>query len=832
MRKVCSIFCLFFFGINGFSQTPRSYTSSEILNHLKKLNVLGSVLYVAAHPDDENTRLLAYLANEKLYRTGYLSITRGDGGQNLIGDEQGVELGLIRTQELLAARRIDGAEQFFTSAYDFGFSKNPEETFRIWDKEKILADVVWVIRKFKPDVIICRFPTTGEGGHGHHTASAILAEEAFTLAADPNKYKEQFKFGVEPWQAKRLLWNAFVPGNSTATNDKFFKLDVGGYNPLLGKSYGEIAAESRSMHKSQGFGVPRTRGSQIENFKLIKGEPISNDLMEGVTTDWSRVKVTNFNATSLSRDVQTIINDYSISDPARSVKPLVKLYRNVSSLPLSYWRTQKLDEISRLVEAASGLYLEAITTQPFAVQGDSLHITTVVNNRSGVKIDSVRAALNLTGAYLDVAVAIERNKNVSEKIISFIKQDQDITSPYWLRKPLLGGRFEVSSQSLIGLPELQGLTTTFKVNIEGTDFSFVKPVLHKSNDPVKGEIYQPVNVIAPLSITATPEVLITRHGEEQPARFVVKTYKRYPGYFSLQDLNATGRAKSSPLPQVDSFKTNQKLSVNLGPVKSTVKRKLVYQYNGQSLRETADGFKIISYDHIPDILVPTTSSFTIKPVDLTIAGKRLGYIAGAGDKVPEALMQMGYDVVMLQEKDLISSVLKNFDAIVTGVRAHNVHTWLSDAHEVLMKYVQDGGVLVVQYNTNNNAGPIRSAKISPYPFNISRARITDEKAAVKFVDPAHPVLNYPNKITEADFNDWIQERSIYHAEGFEANYKPVVSMNDPGETEHKGSLIVSDYGKGRFIYTGLAFFRQLPAGVTGAYRLFANLLARPTTTSK
>ena len=280
MKKfiLCSVVLL---SLNAMAQTPSFPTSGDIYLGLKKLNVLGSVLYLAAHPDDENTRLITYFSKDRLYRTGYLSLTRGDGGQNLIGEEQGIELGLIRTQELLAARRIDGGEQFFSRAFDFGYSKSPEETFTKWDREKILSDVVWVIRKFQPDVIITRFPTTGEGGHGQHTASAILANEAFTAAADSKRFPDQLKF-VQPWQTKRILWNTFNFGSVNTTSSDQFKLDAGDYNPVLGKSYGEIAAESRSQHKSQGFGVARSRGEALEFFKTTGGNAPTNDLLDGV----------------------------------------------------------------------------------------------------------------------------------------------------------------------------------------------------------------------------------------------------------------------------------------------------------------------------------------------------------------------------------------------------------------------------------------------------------------------------------------------------------------------------------------------------------------------
>ncbi len=373
MRKILFFLFTFHFSLFTFSQSPKTYTSSEIYQQIKKLNVLGSVLYIAAHPDDENSRLLAWLANEKLYRTGYLSITRGDGGQNLIGDEQGIELGLIRTQELLSARRIDGAEQFFTRAYDFGYSKNPKETFKIWDKQKILSDVVWVIRKFQPDVIITRFPTTGEGGHGQHTASAILAEEAFDLAGDPGAFPEQFKHGVKPWKPKRLLWNTFNFGGTNTQKEDQFKIDAGGYNSLLGKSYGEIAGESRSQHKSQGFGVPRSRGPQLEYFKTIKGDAPANELMDGILTGWDRLN--NIPLKNLAED---LIKNYSFVRPENSVPQLVKFYKTLASLDGGYWRSQKMKGVLQLVEAAGGLYMEASTSQPYAVQGDSLYVSITI----------------------------------------------------------------------------------------------------------------------------------------------------------------------------------------------------------------------------------------------------------------------------------------------------------------------------------------------------------------------------------------------------------------------------------------------------------------------
>src|SRR6185312_13148653 len=386
MRRCFFLLSLSCFTQIVFCQSPKTYSSSQIFEQIKKLDVLGSVLYVAAHPDDENTRLLAYLADGKLYRTAYLSMTRGDGGQNLIGDEQGIELGLIRTQELLAARRIDGAEQFFTRAYDFGFTKSPDETFQFWDHDKILSDVVWVIRKFQPDVIITRFPTTGEGGHGHHTASAILAGEAFDAAADPTKFPEQFKYGVKPWQAKRLLWNTFNFGSVNTERPDQFKIDAGGYNSLLGESYGEIAAESRSQHKTQGFGVPSSRGRSMEFFKTIKGSAPEKTLMDGVVTNWQRL-----NDVSMESTVQNLINSYSFQRPENSIPQLLSIYQTLQKSPAGYWRDQKLEQVKQIIKECIGLYLEASTKTMFAVQGDSLPVNFVADNRAGgtVSISSV-----------------------------------------------------------------------------------------------------------------------------------------------------------------------------------------------------------------------------------------------------------------------------------------------------------------------------------------------------------------------------------------------------------------------------------------------------------
>jgi len=822
MKPLALIVCKLFILFSALAQAPNTVTSADIYLNLRKLNVLGSVLYVAAHPDDENTRLLTYLSKDQLYRTGYLSLTRGDGGQNLIGDEQGIELGLIRTQELLAARRVDGAEQFFTRAFDFGFSKNPEETFTKWPKEKILADVVWVIRKFQPDVIITRFPTTGEGGHGHHTASAILANEAFKAAADPKMFPEQLKW-VQPWQARRVLWNTFNFGGNNTIRDDQFKIDVGGFNPVLGKSYGEIAAESRSQHKSQGFGVARSRGEAFEFFVTTAGAEPKTDLFDGVNTSWKKVDASG----KIEAQIQKVIQTFDFTKPQASVPALVQLYKSLKALPASYWQQQKMREVQNLVEQCSGLWMEAYTGEAYVAQTDSVRIYFALNNRLGSNAQLKNIQINGTDTSLNAALV--KNQNIGFSKPFYVSEEKPLTQPYWLQDRKEEGYFTVSDQTLISQPDVQSaFTATFTVAIEGVDFVFEKSVKFKFTDPVKGELYQPLTVVAPLNVYINPSLLLFRNGQKENKTFSIQAIANKNIQF--QKATVKGQAGNSQVSTVDTS----------GAFAKGASWQYDFKVDEVALRygnyiqpfiqlDTSThlnylGLSTIRYDHIPYINYFYSDALKVLKMDLKTVGKKIGYIVGAGDKVPEALEQMGYEVTLLGDKELSRNNLQQFDAIITGIRAHNTAPWLNSHYDKLMQYVQAGGNLIVQYNTSNQIGPV-VAKMGPYPFSISRTRVTNEAAPVTFVNPQHPALNFPNKITENDFKDWVQERSIYHAANFEAPFEPLLRMGDDGEAPNDGSLITAKYGKGYFTYTGLVFFRQLPAGVPGAYRLLANLIA-------
>jgi LmbE family N-acetylglucosaminyl deacetylase len=806
------------------AQTPSFPTSGDIYLGIKKLNVLGSVLYFAAHPDDENTRLLTYLSKDKLYRTGYLSLTRGDGGQNLIGDEQGVELGLIRTQELLAARRIDGAEQFFSRAYDFGYSKSPEETFTKWDREKILSDAVWVIRKFQPDVIITRFPTTGEGGHGQHTASAILAVEAFRAAADPKRFPEQLQW-VKPWQAKRLLWNTFNFGSANTTSPDQFKIDAGGFNSVLGKSYGEIAAESRSQHKSQGFGVARSRGEAIEFFRTLDGDAPVNDLFDGVKTDWSKV-TSGTELQTIQPGMNELTASFDFSAPQKSVTQLLKLYKSLqaSSFANTVWGLQKQKEIKELIIAASGLWMEAFTNVSSVAQGDSLQINVILNNRLGeqMRLQNISGGTKPGEINLSFDTALAKNKNFVFVKKILITNEAPITQPYWLQEKMSEGYYNVKSQQMIGQPDVQtAATVDVSLFMDGVPITFTAlPVRYKFNDQVRGELYEPLTILPPFTLETSGAVNVLKPKQAAEQEFTYTAQKNLDSLVVYDNNGIVMRERHLLRGERKTYNGAADFAARTGKQSTSFRYTISYFEKPQTT--TAKTLHTIRYEHIPYINYFSDAVNKYVVLDVKTEGKKIGYIVGAGDKVPEALEQMGYDVTLLTEKELERNNLKQFDAIIAGVRAFNAHDFMGRYYNKLMKYVQDGGNYIVQYSQNNN---IRSPKIGPYNFTVSSRRITDENAAVTFLKPEHPVLNFPNKITQEDFVGWIQERSIYHADNWDGNYEAILRMNDPGEAPHDGSLIVTKYGKGFFTYTGLVFFRELPAGVPGAYRLLANIIA-------
>ena len=826
MKRHVPFFLMLAQGIIAFSQTNQPLNSAEIVQGLRKLNTVGSVLYVAAHPDDENTRLLAYLANEKKVRTGYLSLTRGDGGQNLIGKEQGEPLGLIRTQELLAARRTDGAEQFFTRANDFGFSKNPEETFSIWNKDSILSDVVLTIRRFKPDVIVCRFPTTGEGGHGHHTASAILALEAFDAAADPKRFPEQLKY-TQVWQAKRIFWNTFNFGTTNTTAPNQLKIDIGVYNPLLGKGYGEIAAESRSFHKSQGFGSAKTRGSGLEYFKLLKGDSAKSDLLEGITTNWNRLK----GREKIGKLIESCITAFNPQQPENSIPALVTIYQQIQAMDASdpsmaYWKTQKLKETETLLLACSGLWLEATAADYTGIPGQDAVITVQAVNRSNsqVKLNSISF---MPQSDSSTALSLKTNELHTFKHREKLPESMPFSNPYWLNEKHEIGAYHIASPSLIGKPENDAaVKVTFRISIAGLDLNVDRGLVYKYTDPVKGEVYRPFEVLPPATVNIPEKVFVFTDAAPKSIFLTVKANaSNVNGTLSLKGSEGWNISVKNPDFKL-AFKGDEAIiEAVISAAKGAKDGKLEasVSINGKSY---AKSIRRMEYDHIPYQFILSDAEAGLVNIDLKKTGTNIGYIPGAGDDVPAALKQVGFQVTVLTDELLSNENLSKYNAIVSGVRAYNTNDRLQVHYAKLMEYVKNGGNLIVQYNTNNRIGPVQ-AKIGPYPFTISRDRVTNEKAEVSFSNAKHSALNFPNVISSKDFEGWIQERGIYFATEIDKQYETVLTMNDPNEKASDGSLIIGKYGKGNFVYTGLVFFRELPAGIPGAYRLFVNLLSLP-----
>ena len=824
MIRIVLIFLLASFPFSFLSaQEAPHWDAAQIEFNLEKLNTVGRVLYLAAHPDDENTALLGWLSNNKKYRTAYLALTRGDGGQNLVGNEQGSYLGLIRTQELLAARRTDGAEQFFSRANDFGFSKTAKETFSIWGHDRILADVVWVIRKFRPDVIICRFPEDKRAGHGHHWASAVLAHEAFDAAADPSRFPDQLQ-DVQPWQAKRILWNTFRFGDRNTTAPDQLQINIGGYNPLLGKSYGEIAAQSRSNHKSQGFGAAPSYGVHTEFFKTIAGSAPKESLMDGVPTRWSAVK----NGAAIGKLLDLAIQQFDVAHPEKTVPALLKVRAALAKLPDTALRAHKMQQTDALILACSGLLLQATTNQPYAVNGTTLQVNTQVINQSTVPIQLT--GLDVAGQHKTYQTQLSEDTPVKNSLTIPIA-NEPVSQPYWLRKRHPLGYYEIPGQQWVGRPENPpALSVRFHLTIDGQQLEISRPLRYAYTDPVKGLVREPLIVAPPATAAIANELYMYTRSEAQQVEVKVHGYRdQVNGTVHLQapeGYRITNNDQPFSLADVGSEQTltftvapgEQHLSASNGHLQA------ILQIDGKQYDRDR---KVIALSYLPLITVfPFAEAQVVSvPLQGIEPNQRIGYIMGAGDKMPQMLRQMGYQVTLLSDQQLATGDLQQYDALVTGIRAYNTRPRLKYVQHRLMDYVKNGGVLVEQYNKNFD---LVANALGPYPFTVTRDRVTDENAAVDFLLPDDPVLQYPNAIGAADFKGWVQERGLYFVDPVDHHYRQPLAMHDPEESPMSGSLIVADYGKGKYVYTALAFFRQLPAGVPGAFRLFANLLAPRT----
>ncbi len=811
------------------AQTPPTWSAADIYQGIEELDFLGSALYIAAHPDDENTRMIAYLSNALNARTAYLSLTRGDGGQNLIGPEIRELLGVIRTQELLAARRIDGGNQFFTRANDFGYSKHPDETLAIWDKDEVLADVVWTIRRWRPDIIINRFDHERAGEtHGHHTTSAILSYEAFDLAGDPGVYPEQLEY-VEPWNPRRLFYNTswWRYGSREAFEEvdksDMIAIDIGPYYSALGTSNTEMAARSRSMHKSQGFGSGLSRGSEEEYLQLLKGDmPQSPDPFSGINTSWTRVE----GGAPIGRLLETVKEAFDFRNPAASVPDLIRVRSMIEALPEGFWKRIKLEEAETLIAACMGLYVEAAASTYSVTPGDSLDLALELVNRSNADITVESIDFGALGFDTIMQQALPFNEPIEFSRSFRVPEEMAYTGPYWLRQPGSMGMYAVEEQQLRGLPETPSpLKVGFHLRVDGQVFDLQRPVVFKRTDRVKGEVYRPLEIIPPVLVNLPDKVHVFANGAPRDIEVVVQAGKGHvSGTLQLRS-PAGWRPEPSEYPfTLEERGSAQTFVFTLYPPaeQSDGDIRAMARLDGReySLEQT-----IIDYDHIPVQTVLQENRARVVKVELDKAGERVGYIAGAGDAIPTSLEQIGYEVVDLDPDDVVADKLAPFDAVILGIRAYNTQPWLRFQQEELLRYVREGGTLIVQYNTNRGL-VLPESEIAPFALELSRDRVTVEEAPVTLLQPDHPVLNFPNRIGPADFEGWVQERGLYFPDAWdEDHFTALLSSHDPGEEPMEGSLLVAPYGQGTYIYTGLSFFRELPAGVPGAFRLFANLIS-------
>tara|TARA_R110002050_G_scaffold74772_6_gene160301 strand:- start:66192 stop:68717 length:2526 start_codon:yes stop_codon:yes gene_type:complete len=808
------------------AQKPKTPSSSQIYESIQKLNFLGTVLYIAAHPDDENTRLISYMSNHVKARTGYLALTRGDGGQNLIGPEIRELLGVIRTQELLAARRIDGGEQFFSRANDFGYSKHPNETLAIWNKEDVLSDVVLAIRQFRPDIIINRFDHRSPGTtHGHHTSSAMLSFEAFDLANKKSAYPAQLK-QTNLWQPKRLFFNTsyWFYGSQekfdAANKSNMINFDIGVYYNLKGLSNNEVASIASSQHLSQGFGRLSQRGSQNEYIEFLKGDSLTNndDVFAGIDTSWNRVKGGKTIGTILSK----VEEDFDFTNPSTHIPQLLEAYKLLQNIEDDYWKKQKTKELKSIIEMCAGLYLEASAENNWATQNESINLNIEVLNRNNypIRLESIENGSDLN---ISKNITLTENTKYTFKEQLKINNNQQPTSPYWLTKKGTLGMYKVDDSNLIGLPETpRAYKVNFNLLIDNTPITFTKNIVQRYSKPDKGELYRPFEIIPEASVKIPEKVIIFENEKQKDIEVIVKAGRdNLEGYVEVchpKDWNIYPEKQKVSIANKGEEQTflftvippKNQSEGNISPI--------VYINDKNYTKELIE----INYEHIPFQTVLLPSESKVVRLDIKKKGENIAYIQGAGDVVPESLQQIGYHVRVLKPEEIDTETLSRFDAVVIGIRAYNIVEDLKFKQQLLFDFVAQGGNMIVQYNTNRR---LKTEQLAPYDLKLSRDRVTDENAEVTFLNPQHPLLISPNKITQKDFEGWTQERGLYFPNEWSNEFTPILSMHDKGETPKDGSLLVAKHGKGYYIYTGLSFFREFPAGVSGAYRLFANMLS-------
>ncbi len=801
---------------------------TEIRYALSRLNVLGSVLLIAAHPDDESNPVVAYLSRGMKLRFGYLSCTRGEGGQNLLGSEMGEGLGVIRTQELLAARRVDGASQFFTRAIDFGFTLSASEALEKWGHDRILSDMVWVIRNQRPDVILTSFSGTPADGHGHHQASAMLAKEAFTAAGDPARFPEQLQY-VQPWKPLRIAQTRFMPGREKGTGT--VTVDVGEYDPVFGRSYGEIGNISRGEHKSQAQAAKQSFGSRPFTISITQGPPAVNSIMDGVDTTWNRIPNGAAVGTILAKAEKT----FDDLHPENTL-PLLLEARSLLVKSKETWAQWKLAELDETIALCAGMRLAAEADKPAVQPGGAIKVTLEVINRS-------KAAVSFTKAHLagwveqDVPVkepALTSNKPATVTAEITVPARQPYSQPFWLAAKHTSDYYEITDQKLIGRADIvPELTARFDFTVNGTPISLERNLQYRWADPARTEFIRPVAVEPPVAVELPSRNLVVPLGAPREISVQVRAmFRAEKGSVSLQVPNGWKvTPPAAPFALRDAGELKE-LHFQLTPPADPQNGRFRAVATLADGNKVSTGVQVIDYAHIPVQTIFHSAEGSLAAVSLQSLSKRIGYVMGAADDIPQALLQMGVTVDLLGEKELTAADLAVYDAIILGIRAPAVRADLRASQQRLFDYVKQGGTLIVQYNKNTDrriSPAVDDAlnHLGPYPFTFgdNNDRVTQEDAPVKFINPGNSILHIPNEITPADFDGWVQERGLYFANKWDPQYATVIESHDKGKPELTGGMLYTQYGKGVYIFTAYSWFRQLPAGVPGAYRLFANMIS-------
>ena len=816
---------------------------------LKRLNTTASVMMIGAHPDDEDSALLAYLARRENADTAYLSLTRGDGGQNIIGPELFESLGVIRTEELLQARRLDGSQQFFTRAFDYGFSKTLAEAKQKWDEKVILCDTVRAIRLFRPLVVISRFSGTPADGHGHHQFAGYISPVAVKAAADP----QQCMQSGPPWQVLKFYIEQGFGGATQAP----LQLNTGEYNPMLGRSYFEIVMEGRSQHKSQGEGRLELKGALYSGLNLSKDFLLKSDTDKGVfdgldITVGGIARLTENTEADLAPrlvDLQSRIaslsEEYRPSSPQEILPDLAAALKaaNDADSATPNLRTKAMlvavrDRLNAAIRSAAGIQIDALATKETVTPNDDLSATVNVffpkANGALVTAIELKAPTGWTVAKADApkenTQGFNRREVANQSQFFNIKVNSNAkpTQPYFLEEPRVGDFYRWSADGDQNLPfQPQLATAEVKIDINGTEVTLEQPLQFRYADAARGEIRRELNVVPMLSVSLDQKLLIVPESDKPTMQRVVMSItnnssKPVSGAPSL-NFNSPQTWKFVSSPSTFNLKNKgEKTSITFDvTIPARVKAGSYAIYGQAIVGEALSTLKMntIAYPHIQTHRFYTRAETDVLILDLKVAAAKVGYIIGSGDEVPDAIRQMGLDVTMLGEKDLTSGDLSKFDSIVVGIRASETRPDFVSNFQRLLDYVRVGGNLIVQYQRPSPA----LQTILPYPAQIG-PRVTDENAKVTFLQPAHPILTTPNKIGDADFEGWVQERNSYDFSTFDEKYVPLLEAHDAGEPENRGGLVVADIGSGKYIYCSYSMFRQLPAGVPGAYRLFANML--------